>query len=226
MKKILRTILLASALLTLPSVVVAASVPPNVTGVTAAVINGALTVQWQPVKDSSVSKYRIYYSRASILGNQGDFDDFVETLTSEPSFTFPSVPYKGSTLYISVMAVNAQGNESEAFESEASVKTELPASNGGPSSSVSSETRTALPVETATVMSSPVASASSSTMPVYIPTPSTPQPPTPTMEIDVAPPQKELTTSLSETGIGLLGLMLVSGGIAGARVRKHSKVTP
>lgn len=100
----------------------AASAPPNVRGIHAAMQDGKITMSWDAVSDpAGISRYNVYYSHASILGNGGNYDDFDHTVGPETRFTFPQVPLQGGVIYLSVLAVNAQGVESEAFEQEASV---------------------------------------------------------------------------------------------------------
>ncbi len=113
------------------------AVPANVNGITASYGNDGLTVSWNPVQAENIAFYRIYFSRMSILENQGNYDDYESTPNAQPSYVFPAVPYRGTTLYFSVLAVDADGNESEAFEEEASVVVP-PAQTASSGSSVSS----------------------------------------------------------------------------------------
>ncbi len=133
----------------------AAAVPPNVKDVKAALISGSLTVTWGAVTDpAGIDYYRVYYSRESILNNRGNFDDFERTTGADTSYTFSHAPYPGKTLFVSVMAVNKAGAESEAFESEASIAS--PASST--SSSVSSSTQMIVQSSASSLSSSTTAS--------------------------------------------------------------------
>lgn len=94
--------------------------PAGVTGIVAGSSDGVLSVRWDaPAGD--IAFYRVYFSRTSIMQNNGTYDDYERTAGNETSYTFPSVPYTDTTLYISVLAVDAQGAESPAFLEEASV---------------------------------------------------------------------------------------------------------
>lgn len=105
--------------------VFAAAMPSNVTRVDAKVENGKLVVEWDAASDDAgIASYRVYYSRESILENDGNYDDFEQTADEGTRYEFPRLPYPGQALYVSVLAVNTSGIESEAFEAEARV--ELP----------------------------------------------------------------------------------------------------
>ncbi len=101
---------------------VAAAIPSNVQNVSAAYSGDKLIVQWQAVQGSDIDHYNVYYSRTSILSNQGNYDDFEPTKNNDTTFTFASAPYKGKKVYVSVMAVNKAGIESDGFEAEASAE--------------------------------------------------------------------------------------------------------
>ncbi len=62
----------------------------------------------------------MYYSRASILENQGTYDDFEATPGPENVFILEALP-PAETLYFSVLAVNLDGEESEMFLEEVPV---------------------------------------------------------------------------------------------------------
>lgn len=103
--------------------VLADSAPPNVSNVQAQYVNGSLVVNWSTVTDpAGIDHYNVYFSRQSILGNSGNFDDVNRTSGSETSYTFAKPPYSGHKVYVSVMAVNKNGAESAGFESEASAE--------------------------------------------------------------------------------------------------------
>ncbi len=111
-----------AGLLLCSGVALAAGEPSNVSSVTASYINDKLTVQWAPATDATgIAFYRVYVSRKSILDNQGDWEDFNRTPGSETMYTFEQNPYPGKTTYVSVLAVNTAGIESQGFEAEASV---------------------------------------------------------------------------------------------------------
>ncbi len=140
-----------------------ATPPPNVTSVQATLENGTLKVSWSAVTDpGGIAYYRIYYSRVSILGNNGDYDDFEQTTSNATTYSFDTVP-PGKDVYVSVLAVNSGGVESEAFQSEAHVTAVVVSSSSQSSdSSVSSE-----PISSSEASSktSSVSSASQSTVP-------------------------------------------------------------
>lgn len=116
-------IALVLSLLALPSIVLGAGTPPsNVENVAATVVGSTVTVSWKAASDDTgIAFYRIYHSRKSILDNGGDYDDFERTKGVETSFTFTKTPVASGPLIIGVLAVDKDGNESEGFETEATV---------------------------------------------------------------------------------------------------------
>lgn len=125
--------------------VVAAAVPPTISSVDAAIVSGKLTVTWTaPQNADDVSFYRVYFSHESIVGNDGNYDDFERTNGPETTYSFTKLPLPSPKIFVAVLAVNAAGQESEGFETEASIE---------PSSSLNSSaapempaTSTALPM--------------------------------------------------------------------------------
>jgi hypothetical protein len=106
----------------LSTVAFAAGSPANIQHVEAGMTNGQLTVTWNAAADAAdIDFYRIYYSHQSILQNNGDYDDFERTTGAERSYTFKNIPANSGMLFVSVLAVNKAGIESEGFETEASV---------------------------------------------------------------------------------------------------------
>lgn len=97
-----------------------AAAPDNVTGIKASLANGKVTVTWNPVAGQEIANYRVFYSQASILKEGGLYDDFDYADGTANSYTFPITP-SVDTLYVSVLAVNKQGEESPYFAEEASV---------------------------------------------------------------------------------------------------------
>lgn len=110
---------LALGIVTLVLPATALAIPPdNVSGITAAASGNNVVVSWNKVTDQPISQYRVFYSHASILEQGGLYDDFENTDGSASSLTLQNVP-PVATLYVSVLAVNASGEESAAFVEEA-----------------------------------------------------------------------------------------------------------
>lgn len=110
--------------LVMPIAVLAA--PPPVSGLSGTYeADGSVRVEWQPSPDSSVVRYRLYYSSESILGSEGIYDDFEETDGAETEFIFETPPTKNA-LYVTVLAVNSAGEESAAFVEEVTVDLSQP----------------------------------------------------------------------------------------------------
>lgn len=106
---------------------------PNVTAIRAQVVDGKVTVYWNPVQ-APVKNYRIFYSHASILEQGGVYDDYEDAPGTALEHTLSSVP-PVSTLYVSVLAVAPDGSESPFFTEEARV--ELVPSRGTPQNDAS-----------------------------------------------------------------------------------------
>jgi len=98
-----------------------AAAPDTVTGIQAALANGKVTVTWNKVSSPDVANYRVFFSHASILKENGLYDDFDMVDGAATSYVFPTLP-PVDTLYVSVLAVNKQGEESPYFVEEASVQ--------------------------------------------------------------------------------------------------------
>lgn len=110
---------LACVSLCLPIAAVAAA-PGSVTGIEATLQGGKVFVSWTPLADTSVTAYRIFYSHASILSSNGSYDDYETVDSSVNSYTLANTPIS-AMVYVSVLAVNADGEESAYFAEEASV---------------------------------------------------------------------------------------------------------
>lgn len=99
-----------------------AAPPADVTGLQAEVsADGEIIVTWDKL-DEDIAYYNVYYSSQSILGNNGEYEDYERTSGPKGAYTFPGNPTFGGTLYISVLAVNQNGEESAVFAEEISVQ--------------------------------------------------------------------------------------------------------
>lgn len=108
------------ALLVVPTFAFAAS-PEAVTGIIVEQMDEGMSVSWDPVPDETIAYYRVYYSGESILDNEGAYDDF-EVTPGPENLYFIEVPPPVDVLYVTVLAVNEAGEESESFLEEASVE--------------------------------------------------------------------------------------------------------
>ncbi len=101
--------------------VIAFGAMPNVTGIKASLTaEKKVQVSWTKPQ-GEVAYYRVFFSHASILQNSGLYDDFDVADAQDTAHVLQTVP-PVDTLYVSVLAVNAQGEESPLFVEEASVK--------------------------------------------------------------------------------------------------------
>jgi hypothetical protein len=118
---------------------VALAAPGNVTGITGAMENGKATVRWQKPAGETPVSYRIFYSRESILQNNGLYDDFEAVPGTQLEYIFQALPYPTQQLYVSVLAVDAAGEESPLFVEEVRITTSgSPAPTPGSSAAASS----------------------------------------------------------------------------------------
>ncbi|MEQ1849471.1 MAG: hypothetical protein ABL890_02690 [Candidatus Peribacteraceae bacterium] len=129
---------------------VLAVAPSVVTDVTASMTqDGGVAVSWSPV--SGAVSYNVYFSRQSILGNGGDYDDFQSTTGAESTYIFSAPPIETGTLYVAVLAVTASGEESEGFATEGSVVIgSAPVTNGTQSSEAEGSSSSEAPASSGT----------------------------------------------------------------------------
>ena len=122
MTKIQLTLLLT--LIAVPCMVLGAGLPPpTIASVQATLESNGIRVTWQAPKDTTgIAYYRVYFSRQSIVQNEGNYDDFERTKGTETSYVFDTPPVGGSSVTFGVLAVNTDGVESEGFETEATVQ--------------------------------------------------------------------------------------------------------
>lgn len=114
MKTLLRPLLLmASFALAVPTALAAA--PSNATGILVTDNDGSVVVTWDVPTDQSITHYEIYYSRKSILENNGAYDDLETTDNVLPFVELKNAPKSGD-LYVAVSAVNAQNEKSNLTE--------------------------------------------------------------------------------------------------------------
>lgn len=119
MRRTLRAIVIAFLLLA-PAVVFGAA-PGFVTGITAEPqANGTLLVRWKPA-EGEIAQYRVYWSTRSIVGNAGAFDDVESTLGPVTEIALSALP-AAPEIFVSVIAVNAAGEESAGFAEEATAR--------------------------------------------------------------------------------------------------------
>ncbi len=90
--------------------------PANVTGIAATKTADGVQVSWDSVPDAV--SYKIFWSRESILENDALFDDTVDTESDDTTYTLRSLPAMDD-VYVTVLAVDANGAESDLFEEEA-----------------------------------------------------------------------------------------------------------
>ncbi len=154
-------------------VITFAAPPPAVMGLSGTQeANGEVRIEWQPSTDSSVVRYRLYYSSESILESGGVYDDFEETQGMENVYVFVAPPVQGS-LYVTVLAVNNLGEESESFIEEVRIDLAQSSSQMPRLESSSSSTAPAAAVQFSSavsvlmVPSSSSSSASAQSIPMY-----------------------------------------------------------
>ncbi len=118
-----------------------AAAPDNVTGIQASLSDGKVTVTWDKVTTQEIANYRVFYSHTSILKENGLYDDFDSVAGTETTYVFPSLP-PTDMLYVSVLAVNDQGEESPFFAEEASVQLRTTTSKGSSSAQMVAQAAT------------------------------------------------------------------------------------
>jgi len=123
--------LFLALLLWLAPAVVFAAAPANITGITATEQSGQIFVTWTaPTNANTLTSYRVYVSRQSILQNNGAYDDVEVTSANSTDYTFTKLP-TGNQFYVSVIAANAEGEESTFSEEAFVVLSSLPMVSSG-----------------------------------------------------------------------------------------------
>lgn len=97
----------------------AAAAPANVTGIRATLDGNGVRVFWESAGENIVA-YRVFYSHASILKQNGLYDDFDSVDGSQTTHLLQNIP-PGPELFVSVLAVDRNGEESPFFMEEAHV---------------------------------------------------------------------------------------------------------
>ncbi len=110
-------LLLVLAGLCLPLTALAAA-PDAVTNLKAEQKNDVIHITWDaPENAEDIAFYRVYFSRESILDNNGAYDDFAATSDKATEFDLTDFP-TGEALYIAILAVNSAGEEMDTFTDE------------------------------------------------------------------------------------------------------------
>ncbi len=113
----------------LPLMANAAPLPVEVSSIAAERDGNDIVVTWDSA-GSGISYYRVYWSSMSILENAGDYDDLQETAGPETTLTLKNAPK--SDVYVAVIAVDADGQESPTFAEEALAAATVPAASNRP----------------------------------------------------------------------------------------------
>lgn len=149
---------LSLSLLAVALPMAALAAPGNVSGVAATVQEDGIHVTWNQA-NGDIAAYKVFYSHASILNNAGLFDEFEVATGTDTSHVLRNVP-ASNDVYVAVLAVDSQGDESPFFTEEAHVVL-------GDASATSSEAPIAMPgsavTSSATSNIASIASATSST---------------------------------------------------------------
>ncbi len=137
----------------------ALAAPANVTGIKAELSDGGVKVSWNPV-GGDIATYRVFYSQASILNNNGLYDDFETEAGTSTSHILRSLPAV-QDLYVSVLALDSKGKESPYFLEEAHVTL-----NAAPAMPSSAMQQSSVP----TPMPTPTPTPLPTSMPTSVPT--------------------------------------------------------
>lgn len=97
---------------------VSAAAPAAVEGITASNVSGNAKVEWESVEEAVF--YRLYHSNRSILENSGVYDDFIETNGALTEYYLDG-SMLSDRVFVAVLAVDENGEESPVFLKEASV---------------------------------------------------------------------------------------------------------
>ncbi len=78
--------------------------------------NGQAKITWAAPAGEKPSSYNLYYSQSTIIGNNGEYDDFEKIDGSLTSFSMTRAA-KGE-IYVAVLPVNSNGEETASFSEE------------------------------------------------------------------------------------------------------------
>jgi len=106
-----------------------AEAPPSVEELQVEFRDAEIVLSWNKISQDDIAYYRIYYSTKSILGNNGEYDDFDQTDGPRGQYTFKELP-PGDKFYAAVMAVNDNSEESAYFAEEVAI--DLPKAPSSP----------------------------------------------------------------------------------------------
>ncbi|MCK5018903.1 MAG: hypothetical protein KAS32_17710, partial [Candidatus Peribacteraceae bacterium] len=109
---------LIAVFLLLASTTAHATSPVAVQNITAKNSDGIIIVTWDSVPE--IDYYRVYFSSRSILENSGAYDDYEATDGAVTEHALTAKP-ASAKVYLAVLAVNKEGEESSVFLEEAFV---------------------------------------------------------------------------------------------------------
>lgn len=95
-----------------------AAPPSDVTGLKAEPQETGYLVSWQAPQIEDIAYYRLYFSSQSILQNGGEWQEYDKTEGPETQYAITQSPLGSPVVYVSVLAVNLIGEESEYFAQE------------------------------------------------------------------------------------------------------------
>lgn len=211
--KILSFVEITATLFALLSPAAVHAAPGGVSGISASVVNGEVLVQWSaPISGDAVTGYRVYYSQESILENGGTYDDFEESAGTATQYSLKDLP-AAPMIYVSVLAVNAAGQESNFFLEEApvdlsslNVPSEEPTVDPEPqqSSSIAPPPASSSIAPVASSSVAPVVQASSSAAPVQAPASAPSSQETPPLPL----PTSEMFALVKAEAVSATGVLL------------------
>lgn len=109
---------------------VIAAPPSSVQEVNAAYESRAVKITWKAPVGRGIARYRIYYSHASILQNNGKYDDFFTTEDAATEYILRGFTTPGR-VFFAVLAVNDTGEESATFGGEGMAEIPVDAASQG-----------------------------------------------------------------------------------------------
>jgi hypothetical protein len=102
----------------------------GVTGITLQAVPNAVAIDWQAPSNVRTGHYTVYYSKQSILQNNGRFDGKESTFGDETSLVLLDLKNRGftdgETMYVTVTATDASGKENSTFAEEQNARVRVP----------------------------------------------------------------------------------------------------
>ena len=131
------TFRIATGLIVFGSLLIPSALAQGVIGISLQAAPNAVTATWRTPAGVPIASYKVYYSKQSILQNNGRFDGTERTIGNETSLVLLDLQNRGfsrgDTMFVTVTSINTNGEENLAFAEEKSIAVLIPDARGSAS---------------------------------------------------------------------------------------------